>query len=232
MKHCPAIGFDDGHPAIPIVAVCSRCRLDDEGAHKSQDHTHSWIGMTWWLLCPVHAAIYEVDWSDAFSLIEVLVVLLIIGILLAIAIPTFLSVTKTANNTAAQANLQTAMTTAMTYFDANSMSFTDADAGGGGTSTITQLGSGLTYVGAKTDSTAVGTVSVWIPDAATGSAIVLTAYSPGTRTCWGMARLTGPTTSAIEGQTADGVYYFSAAGPACSAELVNPSNTQTGSYPS
>jgi hypothetical protein len=63
MKHCPAIGFDDGHPAQPIVAACSRCRLDDEGAHKSQDHTHSWTGMTWWLLCPVHAAIYEPDAS-------------------------------------------------------------------------------------------------------------------------------------------------------------------------
>jgi type IV pilus assembly protein PilA len=114
----------------------------------------------------------------AFTLIELMVVLLIMAILLAIAIPTFLGVSGSANDRAAQSNLNTALTNAKSYYDSNSQTF-----GTTVTATLlTSLGSQEPSISwTSGSSTGSGVISVGV--ASDGNGIILSSLSK-TGVCW------------------------------------------------
>jgi type IV pilus assembly protein PilA len=94
--------------------------------------------------------------EDAFSLTELMVVVLIIAILIAIAIPTFFSARIRADDRAAQASLRNALIAAKAiYSDSNSFSAADESATG-----LPRVEPGLTYVAHTSNSSGPRVISV------------------------------------------------------------------------
>jgi len=114
--------------------------------------------------------------SDAaFTLVEIMLVLLILAILLAIAIPTFLGTTNSADNRAAQANLNTALITVKAASSQSNQNYT------GVYSNLPLNEPSIKWVSAVAVTTQ-GTVSVYV--SASGDGIVIATYSKNSGTCW------------------------------------------------
>src|SRR5208283_400542 len=87
---------------------------------------------------------------------------------------------------AAQSNLQTALSGGRVFYASNNDSFTGVNGGASlvpGVSSISELATGLKYVAGHEASSASNVISI---DAPSRSVLLLTAYEPGLRTCWGI----------------------------------------------
>lgn len=135
--------------------------------------------------------------DDAFTLIELMVVVLIIGILVAIAVPTFLGARKGAQDKAAESGLRNALTAAKVYY-------TDHNSYTGATkSAMTSLEPSLTFVTALGTTAAINTVAVAV---ATDGAICLSSESAS-------GSFFGISDNPATGST---TYYKGATAPTCS----------------
>ncbi|MDA8367007.1 MAG: prepilin-type N-terminal cleavage/methylation domain-containing protein [Actinomycetota bacterium] len=120
----------------------------------------------------------------AFTLIELMVVLLILAILLAIAIPTFLGVTGSANDRAAQSNLNTALTDAKGIYEHNQQSYpVAADLVSSLKSNEPSLASALTTV--TNAPLGQGDIGAYVSSDQNGT--VLLALAKKTGNCWVIA---------------------------------------------
>jgi hypothetical protein len=124
------------------------------------------------------------------SLLVVLGVLVLVGIAIGAFFLTKGQVSKSrsSQNTAAQENLQTALTGADTFYTSANETY-DGIMGGTAFSSITQMDTGLSFVGASTASTASNRISL---SQSGGDVLVMTAYAPGSSICFGILDVKGP----------------------------------------
>ncbi len=141
--------------------------------------------------------------DDAFTLIELMVVVLIIGILVAIAVPTFLGARKGAQDKAAESSLSNALTAAKVYYTDNN-SYTSASS-----STLQPLEPSLTWVTVLPATANANTVAV----GTTGSALCLWAQS-ASLAYFGI--LDDPTTGVTTYYGPKSTGYSTATAPTCS----------------
>lgn len=122
--------------------------------------------------------------SKAFTLIELLIVVLLLGILIAIAVPSLFSSTQKAENRAAQTTLSSAVTTIRSYStDTNSLSGLTVAKLNGMEPNIAWADTAAYPAGGGARGVAVGAVST----AGATAGKTVTIWSPGTDTlCWGV----------------------------------------------
>ena len=150
-----------------------------------------WSGPTGWRTTPPVLRVRRFggagDIDAAFSMVELMVVLLVLGVLLAIAIPTFLGTQNAADDRSAQSNLNTTLTDAKSLFENNGQTYFIngvQDSAAFATSlTTAQLGlvfkAGSTGTAITQGSSGVLS-SISVSVSADGNGLVLAAYSvPG-----------------------------------------------------
>ena len=128
----------------------------------------------------------------AFTLVELLVVLLVIGALLAIAIPTFLSAISSAQDRATESNLRTAVLVATSFYLDSQQSFLSATP-----SSLSSANPEFDWVTTDCKATGrsncVGEEVVDVSGASDKQGLILATYGSRTRTCWYAVVLeTGP----------------------------------------
>ena len=144
--------------------------------------------------------------------------LVVIGIVLVVviaAIGVFFLVkgsapkSRSSQNATAQVDLQIALTAADTFYTSANQSYTGIMVGVPGVSSIAQIDTGLSYVGASTASTGPSTISLRESD---GLLAVMTAYAPASGICWGVLDMKASTDTPVfpdyPETTATGTYYF------------------------
>jgi hypothetical protein len=149
-----------------------------------------------------------------------------------VTLPYFASSTTTTTSggsgnqdTDAESDLQTALTGADTFFTYANQTYTGI-MGGTQYSSIAEIDTGLSYVGASTASTGPSTISI---RESGGYVLVLTAYAPASGTCWGILDMKSSTVTPVfpdyPETTTTGTYYFSSqqsgAGN-CKATITSP----------
>ena len=160
----------------------------------------------------------------AFTLIELMVVLLILAILLAIAIPTFLGVTGSANDRAAQSNLNTALTDAKGIYEHNQQSYpVAADLVSSLKSNEPSLASALTTV--TNAPLGQGDIGAYVSSDQNGT--VLLALAKKTGNCWVIADNTSTIVPAAA-PSVDPSVYGSPGLPTSAGEYYGMWNTASG----
>ena len=137
-----------------------------------------------------------------------------------------------------QWNLQTALTGAATFYAINHHSYVGVDGGPdlpAGAPSIGKIAIGLTYVSGRSDSTGPNVVSIYAPSR---SGVVMTAYSKGLRTCWGVLTSTHsrarPYFPSYPSTADKGTFYFRGASSAslnCAASRVVAAALSTSGFP-
>lgn len=148
-------------------------------------------------------------------------------------------VTCGCGGTAALSNLQTALTGADAYYADGKDTYRGVNgpvsaAASIGTSDLSELDTGLIYVGATHPSTVSRVISVAVRDA--GHAIVMTSWAPGQKDCWGILdiRHVLPVRRMLQGQRRAAVYFFvarRATASSCAAAVVVASSISTTAFP-
>ena len=169
------------------------------------------------------------------SLLVVLGVLVLVGIAIGGFFLTkeLASKSRSSQQTAAQENLQTALTGAATFYTSSNETY-DGIMGGTAISSITQMDTGLSFVGASTASTDSSTISL---SQSGGEVLVMTAYAPGSGICFGildvMSPLDAPFFSNYPQTAALNTYYFSSqqskAGN-CNATVISPQHLSSNGW--
>ncbi len=129
----------------------------------------------------------------AFTVVEVLVVVLVLGILVVIAVPTFLSARTRAENRAAQSSARNVLTAARILY-ADASTYSDAEA------VLPTIEPTYTYLAPDAASTTVAVVSVGVAsnDQELGIAVMAE-----TGTCYVIHDVVGAETSPFYGSTTD-----------------------------
>lgn len=121
--------------------------------------------------------------DSAFTLIELMVVLLIMAILLAIAIPTFLGTTRSANDRVVQSNLNSALSNADVVYQQNAQAYGTGATSLFASSLVSTLNIQAPSISFTTGpSTGPGVVSLYVSN--DGNGLIMAALAKGTNTCW------------------------------------------------
>ena len=121
-----------------------------------------------------------------------------------------------------------ALTGAKTYRAANGGSFVGLLTGSDGVTPVQDLGTGLTLTTGASEGPHV--ISAY--EGGHGSYVVLTAFAPGTRRCFGVLYLPVRQLSPVLGKSAPGTYYVMArSGMTCKAATIVPTTMADGLLP-